>query len=186
MIFKFLISTNLAPENCLQYFTDLKGSFQSFGYNHLNPNISTYNINETYAICFKRHAEACGIRYCYYCNCNSRSVHLYYNFSYTVNQFQVGSAAGTGTTPTDFLYIPAVRPTGTLQDERLSGLIDPNMHFMCKFFFKSNVSIFWTALLFSAITPGPFYVFFQSDSLNGGSNSEIGFDIKYEIATSCP
>ncbi|CAI6345766.1 unnamed protein product [Macrosiphum euphorbiae] len=51
---------SLAPEGCLQYFTDRRGSFESFNYNR---GMGHYLGNLNYATCFKRNQDTCGIKY---------------------------------------------------------------------------------------------------------------------------
>lgn len=57
---KFRLCNFLAPDGCLQYFTELKGSFESFNY---NKGMGHYMGNLNYAVCFKRYQDTCGIRY---------------------------------------------------------------------------------------------------------------------------
>uniref|UniRef100_A0A2S2P7N4 CUB domain-containing protein n=1 Tax=Schizaphis graminum TaxID=13262 RepID=A0A2S2P7N4_SCHGA len=51
---------SLAPEGCLQYFTDKHGSFESFNY---NKGMGHYLGNLNYATCFRRDQDTCGIKY---------------------------------------------------------------------------------------------------------------------------
>ncbi|XP_025408405.1 uncharacterized protein LOC112682120 [Sipha flava] len=51
---------SLAPEGCLQYYTEKDGSFESFNY---NKGMGHYLGNLNYAVCFKRNQDTCGIRY---------------------------------------------------------------------------------------------------------------------------
>ncbi|XP_060841398.1 uncharacterized protein LOC132922088 [Rhopalosiphum padi] len=51
---------SLAPEGCLQYFTDKHGSFESFNY---NKGMGHYLGNLNYATCFRRNQDTCGIKY---------------------------------------------------------------------------------------------------------------------------
>ncbi|XP_025198789.1 uncharacterized protein LOC112597077 [Melanaphis sacchari] len=51
---------SLAPEGCLQYFTDKHGSFESFNYNR---GMGHYLGNLNYATCFRRYQDTCGIKY---------------------------------------------------------------------------------------------------------------------------
>ncbi|CAH1713526.1 uncharacterized protein LOC114126912 [Aphis gossypii] len=51
---------SLAPEGCLQYFTDKQGSFESFNY---NKGMGHYLGNLNYATCFRRNQDTCGIKY---------------------------------------------------------------------------------------------------------------------------
>ncbi|XP_050540075.1 uncharacterized protein LOC126904832 [Daktulosphaira vitifoliae] len=49
----------LAPEGCLQYFTEKTGTIESFNY---NKGLGHYTGGLNYAICFKRASDTCGIR----------------------------------------------------------------------------------------------------------------------------
>ncbi|XP_017781890.1 PREDICTED: uncharacterized protein LOC108566497 [Nicrophorus vespilloides] len=50
----------LAPEGCLQYFTEPSGTIQSFGYESSKMSMITA---QDYAICFKRSTSECGIKF---------------------------------------------------------------------------------------------------------------------------
>ncbi|CAG2054635.1 unnamed protein product [Timema podura] len=51
---------DVAPPGCLQYYTDERGSFSSFGYGSGN---GGYMSNLNYAVCIRRTTGSCGIRY---------------------------------------------------------------------------------------------------------------------------
>lgn len=50
----------VAPDGCVQYYTEKSGSFESFNY---NKGMGHYLGDLNYAVCFKRNQDTCGIRW---------------------------------------------------------------------------------------------------------------------------
>ncbi|XP_049856441.1 uncharacterized protein LOC126336613 [Schistocerca gregaria] len=151
---------SLAPPGCLQYYTERSGNYQTFNFNSEEEIKQQYTADMNYAICFHRPSDACGI------------MHI-------AEKFEVGSYHRQGGSETDhhcdsysvsdYLFIPNGKTSDRRQADKYCGTsLNP------------NISV-------TAISPGPLYVIFRSDSviLNDYLSSERGFKIKYQILNNC-
>ncbi|VVC32163.1 Hypothetical protein CINCED_3A025412 [Cinara cedri] len=168
---------SLAPDGCLQYFTDEDGSFESFNY-HKGQGHYLGNLN--YAVCFKRNVTTCGIKFeavkfqmAYNQNltrfterdCDTAKIIAASQTTEDVRTAESPSETETAHLHNDYLLIP----DGRYSAEKLfaSKYCDGSLEHI------DDVKI---------KTRGPLYVAFISDDYSSPDEDvEIGYKINYSI-----
>jgi hypothetical protein len=153
------LNVTLPPIGCLQYFTEVEGVVESF--NFLN-GLGRYLNNLTYAICFQRYPDTCGIKL------------LGIEFDLAINgteqdcdTLDINVNVGIGI---EKLLLPeGVSINGTL------NVFTP----------KSCGNALDVLDVNATVTLGPLYIGLSTDGLSELLNPGVGFQIEYELLSDC-
>lgn len=206
----------IAPEGCLQYFTDRQGTINSFNW---DPNIKRqYLPNQHYSICFRQNS---------FCRLELKRSASAPAFSTSVGQVAVGNfnygancgpdngcgatdcnkfPTGNGNSMTDFIFV-----AGAYRKSATSNVNNVEMFVVSSYYCGSGIGRDKTDGTTNApsdglddgsgiVSDGPFTVTFRSDNfpaiinpdtsnnmmVPSNAQSELGFSYDYRLLTSCP
>jgi len=159
-------TTYTAPSDCLQWFTDAVGTFNSFNYQFIQTPVVQHIANQDYTVCIRTAQGFCGI--CY-------SVCDVPNTFGALDTFLISIEAATTIVDaaclTDFIHIPCAVATQT----STGGTCISNI---CGAAFTAATGGVTPAPVYSYRKP--FEVRFYTDASDAATDEGIGFCLKYQ------
>nr|CAD7573974.1 unnamed protein product [Timema californicum] len=196
---------DVAPPGCLQYYTEERGSFSSFGYGSGN---GGYMSNLNYAVCIRRTTGSCGIRYSARDSFKMAAVQPTMpsgdmgcdpdtSDSDTPTANEPAATLSSATPPPTTLPAATEQPGGggrrSRQVQTSSGvsrdfLYIPEAHVEG---IQGHVTKFCGDFLdrktITSVVPGPYVVWFHSDGKRAGKGTgdEVGFKVNFQQLNVC-